>query len=51
MSEPTSTHGTTVRVGDIDEVLTTTRSVRRRIDLDRDVEPALIAEWMSMLYV
>lgn len=31
-----------------DEVLTTTRAVRRRLDLNREVEPALIEECLSL---
>jgi nitroreductase len=38
----------TLVVGDIDEVLTTTRAVRKRLDLDRDVEPAAVAECVEL---
>jgi nitroreductase len=37
-----------VRELGVDEVLTTTRAVRRRLDLNRDVEPALIEECLSL---
>ena len=33
---------------DPDELLSTTRSVRRRLDLDRPVEPALITECLEL---
>ena len=32
----------------VDEVLTTTRAVRRRLDLNREVEPALIEECLAL---
>jgi nitroreductase len=35
-------------IADIDEVLTTTRAVRRRLDLDRPVDPALIEECLRL---
>lgn len=35
-------------INDIDEVLTTTRSVRRRLDLDRPVEPEVIVECLEL---
>ena len=38
----------TLVIGGIDEVLTTTRAVRRRLDLDRDVEPAVVAECVEL---
>ncbi len=31
-----------------DEVLTTTRAVRKRLDLDREVEPAVIRECLEI---
>jgi nitroreductase len=33
---------------DIDHVLSTTRAVRKRLDLDREVEPAVIAECLRL---
>lgn len=33
---------------DIDEVLTTTRAVRKRLDLERAVDPALVAECIEL---
>ena len=35
-------------IADIDEVLTTTRSVRRRLDFDRRVEPEVILECLTL---
>ena len=35
-------------IADIDEVLTTTRSVRRKLDFDRPVEPEVIEECLAL---
>ncbi len=35
-------------IADIDDVLTTTRSVRRRLDFDRPVEPEVIVECLTL---
>jgi len=37
-----------VRVDDVDELLTTTRAVRRRLDLARPVEPELLRECLAL---
>ncbi len=37
-----------VSVEPVDEVLTTTRAVRRRLDLDRPVDPALVRECLTI---
>lgn len=37
-----------VRLDDVDELLTTTRAVRRRLDLTRPVEPGLLRECLAL---
>src|SRR5664279_870436 len=43
---PSRTKGNAVQ--DFDHVLTTTRAVRKRLDLDRPVEPAVITECLAL---